>query len=131
MKDSSAQADLDRQLEAKLNDLRGWVDSYSAAAAAAANTSPSLMRVAVASALKDAAADLLTWEAALARSGWPLTAIAEAAGMEPTSSPARNFRGFAELVEADKWAWTHRGQEPSPVKGRRLTITMDSYAPED
>jgi hypothetical protein len=129
--DAAAQQEVDRELERVLNDVRMWIHEYAKSKAAEIGGDPALMRVSLAAALRDAVADLLTWQAALARSSWPLTAIAEAAGMQPTSSPARNFRGFAEMVDADTWAYRNPGETPSAVQGKRLKVTLDSYQPSE
>jgi len=127
--DSTAQAELDGELRELVDRLGLWVQRRAEADAAPPDSPPAaLVRVAVAAALRDAASDLLTLEAARARRDWPLTAIAEASGMEPTSSPARNFRGFADLIAADAWALLHPGEDPEPVRGRRIDLTLGPRA---
>ena len=90
-----------------------------------------LARVALAGSIVDAAFDLRTWQAALAHnSEISKSAIAAAAGLDRLSKVDR-WPGFAELADADRWAWENREADPKPVTGRSgIPITVSRYAAE-
>lgn len=129
LNDPDAQRALTNDLTELTSRHLRWVQRQAEVVAADNPQVPAaLARVAIAAALRDAAADLLTMEAALARRTYPLTAIAEASGMEPTSSPARNFRGFRGLVSADDAA-AQGGGRVQGGDGRRLRLSLPARGP--
>lgn len=93
-----------------------------------------LVRVMLAAALIDATYDLRSWEGGVAQSfDYSGGQIATAAGQARDSRISR-WPGLPEVSAASAAAWENRNDpayRPEPVAGRRLSITVDTYRPDD
>lgn len=131
IENTELQQSLDHCLVRAYDDLRHALREWSQQQSEQADLPADLLAVFAATASREAAADLLAWNAALARNaGFTNAAIAEAMGMRATSIPRQNLPLMPAIEAADNEAWENRHNpdyRPQPVQGRRLRITVDTY----